>query len=927
MRDPAASGNEAQADHARTPADVAARMGADPTRGLTGDEAAGRLRRDGANQLDRDAQVPWGRLLARQLTSPMILLLIGAGALSAALGDLTEAQVILGVVALNAAIGFRQEARAGRAMASLAAMAAPTVSVIRDGRRRAVPAADLVAGDLVRLEAGSRVPADGRVLEAHALRVEESALTGESAGVDKQVAAVGRDAPLAERTSMAYAGTSVTAGRGTVLVTATGMRAELGRIAGLLQGASPGKTPLQLRLDALVRRLAVGVGGVVTVVLLLGLVRDEAWDTLLLTAVSLAVAAIPESLPVVVTITLALGAQRMLRRSALIRRLYAVETLGSVTTICSDKTGTLTQNRMTVTALEVAGRRVTAGPGDPVQPAGDHDGPLRLLLLGGALCNDTEVAQDGSLAGDPTETALVAVAARYGLDLRAMQAALPRCGELPFDSDRKRMTTMHAVPATPEAVPAGLRAAFAAGQLTGSAASRVCFTKGAFDGLLACCDHVLEDGRPVPLDEERRHGVRVAAQEMAAAGIRVLGVAMRRWPAQPEAPARQVESGLTLLGLQGMTDPVRPEASAAVRTCREAGIRAVMITGDHPLTAMAIARDLGLAQAGDRAVTGNEVGALTAPDLLATLRSTAVYARVSPADKMRLVRALQADGQVVAMTGDGVNDAPALKQADIGVAMGITGTDVTKDAADMVLQDDDFATIVRAVREGRVVFDNIRKFIRNILSGNLAEVSVMIVAPLLGMPIPLLPLQILWLNLATDGLPAIALAVEPAEQGVMLRPPTSRRESVFGPDRGRRILVRGSALTLLALLPAYLLWRAGDPAWQTVLFTSIAFAELAGGFAMRSEQLSLRRLGLLTNRALVAAVALTAALQVLLVTVPVAREVLGLAPMAARHWALAVGIALLYVVFIEAHKALRRPGGERHEPQPTLRGEVSADLA
>jgi Ca2+-transporting ATPase len=896
-------------DHASPTAAVAARLETDPARGLADAEAAARLTRDGPNELARAATVSRTRILRAQLTSPMILLLFGAGVLSAVLGDSTEAVVILGVIVPNTWIGFRQEYRAQKAMASLQALATPTVRVVREGTTCDVPSRDLVAGDLVRLDAGSRVPADGRVIEAHALRVEESALTGESVPVDKQPAVVARQAPLAERTSMAYAGTSVTAGRGAMLVTAVGMGAELGRIAGLLQGADPGKTPLQQRLDVLVRRLALAVAVIVVVVFALGLLRGEAIDTLLLTSVSLAVAAVPESLPAVVTITLALGAQRMLRRHALIRRLYAVETLGSVTTICSDKTGTLTQNRMTVIMLDMAGGRrdlSADSPDDVGAEALEGEPTLRLLLAGGALSNDTEYAEDGTLLGDPTETALVTVASRYGLDKRALDGLAPRVGELPFDSARKRMTTVHSLPADVAAVPRQLRELFDHERLS-VPGGRVAFTKGALDGVLACCDSVDVGGVVLPLDEPRRSAALAAGEKLAGEGLRVLGVAMRVWPGGAVlAEDPSLESGLVLLGLQGMIDPARPEVRAAVATCRDAGIRAVMITGDHPLTAMAVARDLGLAGDEDRAVTGAELADLGEDELLAVVRSAPVYARVSPEDKLRIVETLQRDGQVVAMTGDGVNDAPALKQADIGVAMGITGTDVTKDAGDMVLQDDDFATIVRAVSEGRVVFDNIRKFIRNILSGNLAEVSVMVLAPLAGMPIPLLPLQILWLNLVTDGLPAMALAVEPPEPGVMRRPPTALGESLLGSDRGRRIAVRGAVLTMLTFVPAYLLWRAGDEAWQTVLFTSMAFAELAGGFAMRSERLSLRALGVLTNRALVGAVALTVALQVLLVVVPVTRDVLGLQPLAAAHWLLVVGVALAYFLLVEFDKTLQR---------------------
>jgi len=906
--DHAASG--AAEEHAVPAAVVAERLATDIAAGLASDVAASRLAVYGANELDRGEHLSPARILLAQLTSPMIVLLAAAGALSAALGDVTEAVVIFVVVVLNAWIGFRQEYRAEKAMAALQAMVTPMVRVVRDGSPREIQARELVPGDMVLLEAGSRVPADGRLVEAHALRMEESALTGESVSVDKGTEPVAVDMPLAERASMAFSGTSVAAGRGTMMVTATGMRAELGRVAGLLQGADPGKTPLQQRLDALVRRLALGAGAIVIVVFALGLVRDEELDMLLLTAVSLAVAAIPESLPAVVTITLALGAQRMLRRNALIRRLYAVETLGSVTTICSDKTGTLTQNQMTVVALDMDGDRQDLTDVSSADPLGVETlrakPTLRLLLAGGALCNDSARAEDGSLLGDPTETALVAVLGRYGLDKHELEAVAPRVGELPFDSDRKRMTTVHALPADPAEVPAPLREIFDLDTIA-APGGRVAFTKGSLDGVVARCDAVDVGGTTVELDAERRARALAAGEWLAAEGVRVLGVAMRIWPDPAQVPHDdRLESGLTLLGLEGMIDPARPEVRDAVATCRQAGIRVMMITGDHPLTAAAIARDLGLADGDARTITGAELAALDDDGLVEEARRTSVYARVSPEDKLRIVGALRRDGQVVAMTGDGVNDAPALKAADIGVAMGITGTDVTKDAGDMVLQDDNFATIVGAVREGRVVFDNVRKFIRNILSGNVAEVAVMVLGPLAGTPIPLLPLQILWLNLVTDGLPAMAMAVEPPEPGVMRRPPTPLGESLLGSDRGLRILVRGAALTLLVGVPAYLLWDAGDAAWQTVLFTSIAFAELAGSFAMRSERVTLRRLGPFTNRALVGAGALTIVLQVGLVVVPFARDVIGLEPFGAGHWLLVVGIAIGYLAVVEIDKAIHR---------------------
>ncbi len=875
------------APHSLPAAEVARDLATDPEAGLVTPIAEDRLAAAGPNLLpDRDGLRRWPILLG-QLRSPILLLLAAAGALSAGLGDLLEACVIGAVVVLNVWIGYRQELVAERAMEALHALDVPTATAVRDGKAGPVEAATVVPGDVLLLQAGAHVPADGRIAEAHALRIDESALTGESVPSDKQSEPVPRDVVLAERGSMAYSGTVVSGGRGRLVVTATGRHTELGRVAGLLGATTPGRTPLQLRLDALVRQLGLVAAALVLVVLVLGLVRGEDLDVLLLTAVSLAVAAVPESLPAVVTITLALGAQRMAKRSALIRRLSAVETLGSVTTVCSDKTGTLTQNRMTVVVLDLAGANLDLRSTTATTGALERHPSLRALLTAGVLCNDTVVAQDGTLLGDPTETALVAVAQRCGLQPDQLRAAHPRVSELPFDAARGRMTTVHRDPLQPD-----------------GADGRVAYCKGSVDGVLPRCSAVRVAGHAVPLDAEVRQRARAAADTLAADGLRVLAVATRTWSTAAREPDDEhLEEALTLLGLVAMIDPARPQARVAIAACREAGIAAVMITGDHPLTAAAIGRDLALIDDTDEVVTGAQLAELDDEQLVDVVRTTRIYARVLPADKLRIVAALQQQGEVVAMTGDGVNDAPALRQADVGVAMGITGTDVTKDAADIVLRDDDFATIVGAVHEGRVVFENIRKFIRNILSGNVAEVAVMIVAPLLGMPIPLLPLQILWLNLVTDGLPAMALAVEPAEPGVLKQPPTPLTASLFGDDGGRAILRRGAALSVLVLLPTFVLWKTGDAAWQTVLFTSIAAAELAGGFAMRSERASLRAIGLLSNRPMVLAVAATLGLQVLLVTVPVLRDTLGLEPLAASHWVLVAAIAVAYLAVVELDKA------------------------
>ncbi|MFN7938982.1 MAG: cation-translocating P-type ATPase [Bryobacteraceae bacterium] len=610
-----------------------------------------------------------------------------------------------------------------------------------------------------------------------------------------------------------------------------------------------GQTPLQRRLEHLGKGLAAAALAIVALIFVLGLVRGEELQLMLLTAVSIGVAAVPEGLPAVVTIALTLGAQRMLKRRVLIRKLPAVEALGSVTVICSDKTGTLTQNRMTATLLQLPDRVENADG-----PTGKTPPDTALLLAAGALCND---AASNEL-GDPTETALTAAASRFGLEKPALDAAFPRTGEVPFDSVRRRMTTVHRVPANRALIPDGLRHA-----LNGHAA-HVAFTKGAVDSLLEISSSVWVDGSAAPLDERWRRRLAESNEGLAAKGMRVLGVAFRSIADSAEGEAEQ---NLTLIGMIGIIDPARPEAAEAVETCRKAGIRPVMITGDHPLTASHIAAGLGMPKEAP-VVTGAQLEKMPEPELEQIAGHTSVYARVSPAHKLRIVEGLQRKGQIVAMTGDGVNDAPALKRADIGVAMGVTGTDVAKEAADMVLLDDNFATIVAAVEQGRVIYDNIRKFIKYILATNSGEIWLMLLSPFLGMPLPLLPLQILWMNLVTDGLPALALGVEPADPDVMRRPPHSPSESIFARGLGRHVIWVGLLMGLLSLALGYHYWKAGDAHWQTMLFTTLTLSQMAHVLAIRSEHQSLFRIGLFSNRPLIAAVALTVALQIALIYVP-----------------------------------------------------------
>ncbi|MGE5189745.1 MAG: cation-translocating P-type ATPase [Gemmatimonadota bacterium] len=903
--------------HTLEPREALLRLGVDGGAGLSDEEAARRLAGFGPNELaERGARSPVSILLD-QFASVMVGVLAAAAAVSVAIGEIRDAAVILAIVVLNALLGFRQEYRAEKAMAALKKLAVPTVRAIRGGRAIELSARLLVPGDVFLLEAGNRVPADGRLLEAVGLKIQEAALTGESVPVDKNARALpGEDLPPADRTNMAYMGTLVTYGRGRAVATGTGMKTALGAVAGMLEAVGRGPTPLQRRLAGLGRTLAVAALALVGVIFVLGLARGEGVRLMFFTAVSMAVAAVPEGLAAVVTVALALGAQRMLRRHALIRRLPAVEALGPVTVICADKTGTLTENRMRVVVVEAGGDRVdlrsAAGDAPRAAPAGAPDArpALAMLLAAGALCNDAlpsgRDAAPGGFAGDPTEAALADVAARHGFDKGVLDATFPRVAEIPFDSDRRRMTTVHELPPPGARLPQGLEGL---GEPPGGpAARRVVFTKGAVDGLLEACSAVLRDGRSVPLDAAGKRRIVEANEAMAREGMRVLGLAFRLPDAVPPEPgAGTLESGLTFLGLAGMADPPRPEAAPAVRACMEAGIRPLMITGDHPLTAESVARSLGIA--GGEVLSGSRISALDDAALAEAVDRVSVFARVAPDHKLRIVTALQGRGHIVAMTGDGVNDAPALKKADIGVAMGAAGTDVAREAADMILRDDNFATIVAAIAEGRVVYDNIRKFLRYILMSNAGEILVMLAAPFLGMPLPLLPLQILWVNLVTDGLPALALGVEPAERDVMRRPPRPPSGRILSGDIASDILAGGALMGLASLAVGYFYWRAGAETWRTMVFTTVTLSQMGNVMAVRSERDSLFRIGAFTNRPLLAAVALTVALQMALVYLPGPGRIFGTVPLSLPDLALSVVLSSLVFWGMELRKRIRRAGG------------------
>jgi Ca2+-transporting ATPase len=911
--------------HTSEAAEVLQALGTDAASGLSNKEAARRLEEQGANELeDRGTRSPWA-ILWDQFTSTMIVILIVAALASAFLGDYEDSIAIAIIVVLNAALGFGQEYRAERAMAALQQLSAPRVKVRREDRVREISARELVPGDVVLLEAGNLVPADGRLLEAANLRIQEAALTGESEPVEKDPEALEEeDTPLGERADMVYSSTLVAMGRGLFVVTETGMATELGKIASMIQTTDREQTPLQRRLNQVGKVLALAALAIVGVVFALGLLRGEDLEVMFLTAVSLAVAAVPEGLPAVVTIALALGAHRMFKRRALIRKLPAVETLGSVTVICSDKTGTLTQNRMTVTVLDVADHTVELGevrladskpgPDSGTPLAIGEDPTLALLLAGSALCNDALLEDheedDFRAVGDPTEGALVVAAAREGLKKPEIEGALPRVGEVPFDSGRKRMTTVHEV--VSDSGSENLEALKSVLNAEQGNASYIAFTKGAVDSLLEISSEVWSgDGQVEPLTEGWRERISTANEQLARDGIRVLGVGLRRLRSF-DGIGEEQERNLTFLGMVGMIDPPRSEAKDAVETCKRAGIRPVMITGDHPLTARHIATELGIAQ-DKRILTERDLSSLPGEDLVDLVEEVPVYARVSPEHKLDIVEALQAKGHIVAMTGDGVNDAPALKKADIGVAMGVTGTDVSKEAADMVLTDDNFATIVAAVEQGRVIYDNIRKFIKYLLTSNSAEILVMLVGPFLGLGLPLLPLQILWINLVTDGPPALALSAEPAEQGIMRRPPRPPGESVFARGLGRHVVWVGVLMALVSLATGLWYSQSAPEIWQTMVFTTLTLSQLSHVMAIRSGNESLFKVGLLSNTPLLGAVALTFVLQLLAIYTPFFQRFLETEALPLADLAIAVALSTIIFWAVEVEKWLARRKASREE--------------
>ena len=864
--------------------EAARRLETDEKQGLTSQMAAERLVQKGRNELaetDGKKSLFW-RFLA-QFDDFMILLLLGAAVVSVVISrlsgenDVLDAVMILGIVVLNAALGLFQESKAEKALEALKKMAAPHARVIRDGIVREIPAAEVVPGDLLLLETGDAVCADGRVVESRSLKTEESALTGEALPVEKtSVGGLPEETATGDRKNMVLAGGYVVYGKGKVLVTATGMDTEMGRIAAMLSRTSDSMTPLQKKLEQTGKQLGIGALAICALIFCMGILQEKPPFSMFMTAVSLAVAAIPEGLPAIVTIVLAMGTSRMSEKHTIVRRLSAVETLGGAQVICSDKTGTLTQNRMQVTTWTDYSHR---------EPKNEDLRETVANLF--ALCNDCNVS-DGNLQGEPTEKALGEYAQSMGIDFAALRRDMPRVGEIPFSSARKRMTTLHK-----------------------TEDGWISVTKGAPDILLEKCAFCMEGSGQVPFDNRRKSMARMVNGEMAAQALRVVAVAFRQWSEKPPLTEEALERNLVFAGMAGMVDPPRPEVKEAVHLCRQAGIRPVMITGDHVLTAEAIGRELGIYQKGDCAVTGAELDKMSDKELETAAETCTVFARVAPEHKVRIVQAFQKRGNVVAMTGDGVNDAPALKTADIGCAMGKSGTEVAKGASDLILTDDNFATIVEAVREGRGIYDNIRKAVHFLLSSNIGEILTIFVAMVLGWAAPLLPIQLLWVNLVTDSLPAIALGMEPAEENIMERPPRKNTGSLFGDGLGGRILLEGVMIGVLALLAfgighVYFDQENGYAVGRTMAFAVLSLSQLVHAFNMRGEG-SLGKLPFCSNKWLLMAFVVGVALQCVVIMMPPLAGIFQAVPLNGEQWLLTAALALAPLPLVELEKAVWHP--------------------
>ncbi|ARU62372.1 ATPase [Tumebacillus avium] len=876
-----------------------------PPDGLTNAEAEKRREQFGENRLNEAEQKSWLTLFLNQFRDFMVLVLLAATLVSGLLGEHADAITIIAIIIVNGVLGFYQELRAEKSLASLKQLTAPTAHALRDGQKISIAASDLVPGDVIFLESGDRVPADVRILECAGLEAEESALTGESLPVQKMIAAIGdSNATLGDRKNMAYMGTMITRGKAKAIVTSTGMQTEMGLIADLIQTAEETETPLQRRLDQLGKILVYVALGITAVVVLAGILHGNDIYTMFLAGVSLAVAAIPEGLPAIVTVALALGVQRMIKRKAIVRKLPSVETLGAATVICSDKTGTLTQNKMTVQRVWIGGQfyEVTGTGYDPsgefrfsdkkIDPIRRPD--LMRLLEISVLCNNAVLFQDKqkkhiewAVQGDPTEGALMVLAAKGGLHGPDMEAQQPRLDEIPFDSTRKMMSVL----------------------TRDQKGNLFMLTKGGPDVLLERCGYMLIDGKVTPLTGSLRKGIMQANYAMGAEALRCLAVAYRPLRNEGQFKEQDSERDLVFVGLTGMIDPPRAEVYDAISRTKKAGIKTIMITGDHQVTAEAIARQLGILPSGGLTVNGHDLYNMSDEELQARVDDIFVYARVSPEHKLRIVKALQARGHVVAMTGDGVNDAPAIKAADIGISMGQGGTDVAKDASSLILSDDNFATIVAAIEEGRGIYDNIRKFVRYLLASNVGEIVTMFLAMMMGMPLPLVPIQILWVNLVTDGLPAIALGVDQAEKDIMHKPPRNVRESIFARGLGFKILSRG-ILIGVATLAVFWFTLQMEPdnliKAQSMAFTTLVMAQLIHVFDCRSVEGGIFSRNIFENKWLIASVISSVVLLLGVMYIEAFQPVFRTVPLGLVDWVIVLVAAAIPTFALAARRVTRK---------------------
>jgi len=889
--------------YTRTVKDVTQYFNVDSSKGLSSKEVKARLEKFGPNQLkESKGRTVWD-MFFDQFKEVLVLILLISVIISIFLGEAGDAIVIAVILVLNATLGVVQEFKAEKSLAALKKMTVPDALVMRNGKPTKIKSNQLVPGDIVLLEAGDRIPADLRLFKVTDIKVQEAILTGESEPVEKNSNALEQDKiPLGDRKNMAFMGTTIIAGRGEGIVVATGMDTEMGEIAGMLEEGKREPTPLQQKLNIMGKKLGLLILMIVAIIILLGCIRGIEFFDMFLIGISLAVAAVPEGLPAVVTIVLALGVQRMIKKNVIIRQLPAVETLGATTVICSDKTGTLTQNQMTVKILALPDKTIEV-EGEGYQPFGQFyhssrtiqpsdDLTISLLLKGAVLCNNAILQQNSDnqqweIIGDPTEGALVVTSAKAGYQKKGLENEYPRIKELPFDSDRKRMSTIHRSPEE----------------------SFIVFVKGAPDKVITQCKYYMENGKQKEFDDSAREKVFEQNKKLAASALRVLALAYRKLNDGEENGLNQklknedIENDLIFLGLMAMIDPPRKEAIHSVDTCRKAGIQPIMITGDYSLTAKAIASQLGIYHSGDRIITGMDLENMTQEELEKVVLNTTIFARVSPRHKRRIVRALQKNRQVVAMTGDGVNDAPALKESNIGVAMGITGTDVSKEASDMILMDDNFSSIVAAVEEGRKIYQNIKKFIQYLLSCNLGEILTIFCAILIGLPRPLIPIQILWVNLVTDGLPALALGLDPAEEDLMNQMPREPDEAIFSGKMGFNIFSQGifiGAITLVAFILG--IRNYSLEIGQTMAFATLSFSQLWQSLNSRSPRLSLIKLGILTNRYLILAILISGSLQLGVMLIPTFQQIFKVLPLNGYQWTVVILLSFSPIIYVEILK-------------------------